>query len=153
MSCYYDCRKMADAHGLLPGNLLEVSDGESTHTQARLKGKKTWVRIPHDQCLRNFWDQRCEAMLKQVGYVKVNGWASVFRLHELDLFLVVHVDDFKMSGPAKHLLISKVIKMEEPRQLKRYLGRAHEFSQQLLRGHSDPRLAWTVGDPPGKELT
>ena len=33
----------------LPGNLLEVSDGESAYTQARLKGKKTWVRIPRDQ--------------------------------------------------------------------------------------------------------
>ena len=41
--------KMCDAHGLLPGNLLEVSDGESAYTQARLKGKKTWVRIPRDQ--------------------------------------------------------------------------------------------------------
>ena len=37
---------MGDAHGLLPGNLLEVSDGESAYTQTRLKGKKTWVRIP-----------------------------------------------------------------------------------------------------------
>ena len=40
-------------------------------------------------------------------------WASVFRHEELDLFLVVYVDDFKMSGPAKNIaegwaLISKV---------------------------------------------
>ena len=40
---------MGDAHGLLPANLLEVSDGESAYTLARLKGKKTWVRIPRDQ--------------------------------------------------------------------------------------------------------
>ena len=32
--------KMGDAHGLLPGNLLEVSDGESAYTQTRLKGKE-----------------------------------------------------------------------------------------------------------------
>ena len=50
----------------------------------------------------------------------------MFRHNELDLFLVVYVDDFKMSGPAQNLaagwaLISKLIKkMEEPR-LKRYL--------------------------------
>ena len=37
-------------------------------------------------------------MLKKVGYVKVKDWASVFRHEELDLFLVVYVDDFKMSG-------------------------------------------------------
>ena len=95
-------------------------------------------------------------MLKEVGYVKVKDWASVFRHEELDLFLVVYVDDFKMSGPAKNIaegweLISKVIKMEEPRQLKRYLGCEHEFTQHVVKGHFDPRLAWTVGNPPDKE--
>ena len=95
-------------------------------------------------------------MLKKVGYVKVKDWASVFRHEERDLCLVVYVDDFKMSGPAKNIaagwaLISKVIKMEEPRQLKRYLGCEHEFTQQLVKGHFDPRLAWTVGNPPDKE--
>ena len=49
------------------------------------------------------WEQLCEAMLKQAGYVKVNGWASVFRHNELDPFLVVYVDDFKMSGAAENL--------------------------------------------------
>ena len=48
--------KMGDAHGLLPGNLLEVSDGESAYTQARLKGKKTWVRIPRDQWPPEWFD-------------------------------------------------------------------------------------------------
>ena len=48
--------KMGDAHGLLPGNLLEVSDGESSYTQARLKGKKTWVRIPRDQWPPGWFD-------------------------------------------------------------------------------------------------
>ena len=41
--------------------------------------------------------------------------------------------------------------MEEPRQLNRYLGCEHEFTQQLVKGHFDPRLAWTVGNPPDKE--
>ena len=41
--------------------------------------------------------------------------------------------------------------MEEPRQLKRYLGCEHEFTQLLVKGHFDPRLAWTVGNPPDKE--
>ena len=162
--------KMGDAHGLLPGNLLEVSDGESAYTQARLKGKKTWVRIPRDQWppgwfaaaelpgIRIQSSSSCSHYMdirtlvpfgKKVGYVKVKDWASVFRHEALDLFLVVYVDDFKMSGPAKNIaeewaLISKVIKMEEPRQLKRYLGCEHEFTQQVVKGHFDPRLAWTV---------
>ena len=47
--------KMGDTHGL-PGSLLEVSDGESAYTQARLKGKKTWVRIPCDQWPPEWFD-------------------------------------------------------------------------------------------------
>ena len=83
------------------------------YTQARLKGKKTWVRIPRDQWppewfdgsgnpkykdpvvvlvlvlygypdAGTFWEQHCEAMLKKVGYVKVKDWATVFRHEELD---------------------------------------------------------------------
>ena len=81
-----------------------------------------------------FWEQHCEAMLKKDGYVKVKDWASVFRHKELDLFLVVHVDDFKMSGPAKEHRRRmgadlEGLKMEEPRQLKRYLGCKHDFMQ------------------------
>ena len=169
---------MGDAHGLLPGNLLEVSDGESAYTQARLKGKKTWVRIPRDQwplsgstvagipsirtqslslcshcmdilTLVPFGSSTARLCCSSVGYVLVKDWASVLRHEELDLFLVVYVDDFPMSGPAKNIatgwaLILKAIKMEEPRQLKRYLGCEHEFTQQLVKGHFDPRGQWAI---------
>ena len=35
--------KMCDAYGMLPGHALQVSDGESAYTQAKLLGPTTWV--------------------------------------------------------------------------------------------------------------
>ena len=63
--------KMGDAHGLLPGNLLEVSDGESAYTQARLKGKKTWVRIPRDQTVAEIPDTRIRSLFSCLHYMDI----------------------------------------------------------------------------------
>ena len=41
--------KAADAFGLLPGHAIEVADGESAYTQAKLEGPPTWVRLPKDR--------------------------------------------------------------------------------------------------------
>ena len=54
----------------------------------------------------------------------------------LRLLLAVYVDDFKLSGPTGNMeegwkLIGSVIKREEPRPLKRYLGCEHEFSNEV----------------------
>ena len=38
MSCYHGAGKAADAFGLLPGHAIEVADGESAYTQAKLEG-------------------------------------------------------------------------------------------------------------------
>ena len=118
--------KVADAYGLLPGNSLEVSDGESAYTQALLGGTKTWIRLPRDQWPKEwesmqdpvcplvlalyghpdaggFWEQHCETQLKRVGFVPVPDWPSVFRHPALETFLVVYVDDFKQSGPSANL--------------------------------------------------
>ena len=170
--------KMADAYGLLLGNSLEVSDGESAYTQALLGGTKTWIRLPRDQWPKSwdgmqdpvcplilalyghpdagaFWEQHCETQLKKVGFIPVASWPSVFRHPKLGTFLVVYVDDFKQSGPTANLaegwrLIGSVIKMEEPRPLKRYLGCEHEFRSAVVEGPFDPRTAWTNSQPPAK---
>ena len=172
--------KVADAYGLLPGNSLEVSDGESAYTQALLGGTKTWIRLPRDQWPKEwegmqdpvrplvlalyghpdaggFWEQHCETQLKKVGFVPIPDWPSVFRHPALETFLVVYVDDFKQSGPSANLaegwrLIGSVINMEEPRPLKRYLGCEHEFRSATVDGPFDPRTAWTVGHPPSKPI-
>ena len=174
--------KMCDAYGMLPGHALQVSDGESAYTQAKLLGPTTWVRIPKDQWPQawvdagyddpvcplilalyghpdagTFWEKHCEARLIEVGFIRVPEWPSVFYHPKYKLFLVVYVDDFKMGGPSANLsigwdLIGRVITMELPGMLKRYLGCEHEFAAADVQGFFDPRTAWTVDHPPSKEM-
>ena len=174
--------KMCDAYGMLPGHALQVSDGESAYTQAKLLGPTTWVRIPKDQWPQawvdagyddpvcplilalyghpdagTFWEKHCEARLIEVGFIRVPEWPSVFYHPKYKLFLVVYVDDFKMGGPSANLsigwdLIGRVITMEPPGTLKRYLGCEHEFAAADVQGFFDPRTAWTVDHPPSKEM-
>ena len=58
------------------------------------------------------WEQHCDSHLKTVGFDPVPSWSSTYFHKDLGLFLVVYVDDFKMSGPSGNLekgwsLISK----------------------------------------------
>ena len=174
--------KMRDAYGMLPGHALQVSDGESAYTQAKLLGPTTWVRLPRDQWPQawidagsedpvcplilalyghpdagTFWERHCKAKLIEVGFIRVPEWPSVFYHPKYELFLVVYVDDFKMSGPSESLsigwdLIGRVITMEPPGNVRRYLGCEHEFAAADVQGFFDPRTAWTVDHPPSKEM-
>ena len=38
--------KIADYHGLLPGNVLMTADVTSAYLQAEITGTKTWVELP-----------------------------------------------------------------------------------------------------------
>ena len=174
--------KMCDAYGMLPGHALQVSDGESAYTQAKLLGPTTWVWLPREQWPQawidagfedpvcplilalyghpdagTFCERHCEAKLIEVGFIRVPEWPSVFYHPKYKLFLVVYVDDFKMSGPSESFsigwdLIGRVITMEPPNTLKRYLGCEHEFAAADVQGFFDPRTAWTVDHPPSKEM-
>ena len=135
--------KAADAFGLLPGHEIQVADGESAYTQAKLGGPATWVRLPkerwlpewhgkyHDPVVRlvlalyghpdasGFWEQHCEKALRSVGFEQCPDWKSVFRHPKLNLMLVVYVDDFKLSGPKANLaqgwsLMASKIKLDPP---------------------------------------
>ena len=104
-----------------------------------------------------FWERHCKAKLIEVGFIRVPEWPSVFYHPKYKLFLVVCVDDFKMSGPSESLsigwdLIGRVITMEPPGTLKRHLGCEHEFAAADVQGFFDPRTAWTVDHPPSKEM-
>ena len=107
--------KAADAFGLLPGHEIQVADGESAYTQAKLGGPATWVRLPkerwlpewhgkyHDPVVRlvlalyghpdagGFWEQHCEKALRSVGFQQCPDWKSVFRHPKLNLMLVVYM--------------------------------------------------------------
>ena len=44
-----EASRSADAFGLLPGHSIEIADGESAYTQARLGGDLTYIRIPKER--------------------------------------------------------------------------------------------------------
>jgi len=119
-----EASRCADAFGMLPGHSIEVADGESAYTQAKLGGDLTYIRIPRERWppgwegkytdpvvplvlalyghpdAGGFWELHCEKALKEVGFTRAApDWKSVFRHEALDLLLVVYVDDFKLAGP------------------------------------------------------
>jgi hypothetical protein len=44
-----EASRSADAFGLLPGHGIEIADGESAYTQAKLGGDLTYIRIPKER--------------------------------------------------------------------------------------------------------
>jgi len=149
-----EAARCADAYGLLPGHTVQQSDAEQAYTQAWLTGTPTWVRLPRDQWPKSWegmtdpvcplmlalyghpdsgghWERRCFEHLESEGFVPIPNWPSCFWHPELKLLLVVYVDDFKLSGPAK--VMAKgwsrgSIRTEEPTELVFYLGCHHEQS-------------------------
>ena len=82
------------------------------------------------------WEQHCEAHVMAQGFKPIPEWQSCYFHEGLKLYLVVCVDDFKLSGPKEHLaegwrLIrtdtaeTKGIEMGDPTPLGRYLGCEH----------------------------
>ena len=148
-----EAARCGDAYGLLPGHAVQQSDAEQAYTQAWLQGTPTWVRLPRDQWPESWagmddpvcplhlalyghpdsgghWDRHCTDHLVSVGFQELPNWRSCFWHPELKLFLVVYVDDFKLSGPAENLergwkLIRSGIRTEDPSELGLYLGCKH----------------------------
>ena len=51
-----------------------------------------------------FWEQHCDKRVRSVGFEPLgNEWPSCDYHPGFDLFLVIYVDDFKMSGPVDKL--------------------------------------------------
>ncbi len=116
-----EAARCADAYGMCPGNDVEQCDAEQAYTQALLQGTTTWVRLPRDQWPKHWrgmrdpvcplilalyghpdsgghWEQHCTTLLTSIGFKELRPWRSCFWHAELKLFLVVYVDDFKLSG-------------------------------------------------------
>ena len=105
--------KAADAYGMFAGHDIQMADGESAYTQARLKGTKTYVRLPQERWPKEwhgkykdpvvvlilalyghpdaggFWEKHCEAALNSIGFDKIKPLESVFFHKGLKLMLVV----------------------------------------------------------------
>ena len=122
--------KAADFHGLLPGNNTELADARQAYTQAILNNDEvdTYVHVPleawpkwwHEKGYKDpvcplvlalyghpdsstYWEKHCESHLLEQGFTPVKNWNSCYVHKKLDLFLVVYVDDFKLSGPTENL--------------------------------------------------
>ena len=52
------------------------------------------------------WESHCKAHLASVGFEQILDWRSTFRHPDHNIFLVVYVDDFKLSCPKYKLQIS-----------------------------------------------
>jgi hypothetical protein len=143
--------KSCDCYSLFPGHAGEQADAESTYTQSRLGGSVvTWVRLPKHQwppewegivdpvCplvlalyghpdAGGYWEKHCEQHLVSVGFNPIPTWKSCCFHADLNLFLIVYVDDFKMAGPKDNLakgwdLIRRGIKMDDPAPMGHFLG-------------------------------
>ena len=83
------------------------------------------------------WEQHCDQHLRDIGFVEVQSWRSVYFHAELRVLLVVYVDDFKMAGSPESLAeawrrIRMKIRVEEPTPFGLFLGCRHEISEVRL---------------------
>ena len=83
------------------------------------------------------WEAHCAKHLRSVGYTEIDPWRSCFWHEQLKLFLVVHVDDFKLAGPAKAIkkgweLIRTGIKTNDRSPMGMYLGCRLDVSERKL---------------------
>ena len=82
-----------------------------------------------------YWERHCDTHLRSVGFQPVSEvWNSCYFHKQLKLYLVVYVDDFKLSGPKDSLakgwaLIRKGLQMEDPTPLGVFLGCAHKIEK------------------------
>ena len=140
----------------MPGNDLDNADAEGAYTQSPMMEHDTWIHLPPEaippeyqakfKSIHNpvvpmtraleghpragkFWEEYCLAALQR-GWETVEGWECLFFHRELQLFLSIYVDDFKMAGKAasipkawKSLTTGKNAMILQPRQrYGQYLG-------------------------------
>ena len=80
------------------------------------------------------WEQHCDEHVQSVGFEPIGPeWPSCYFHAKLQLFLVIYVDDFKLSGPSGNLqqgwdLIAKGLTIDPPQDIngQSYLGCKHE---------------------------
>ena len=122
-----EASKTADAIGLQPGWETTIADADQAYTQSELGGDPTYVFLPkeqwpeswkkHDPPLEKpvcklilslyghpnagaYWEQHCDEHLKAIGFEPIDtndAWRSCYHHKKYDAFLIVYVDDFKMS--------------------------------------------------------
>jgi len=179
-----EASRAADAYGMLNGNDIEVADADSAYTQSYLDSEiKTWVQIPREQWPQEwvdkgynkpvcplvlslyghpdaggYWERHCDSILQQKGWIPIPGWRSCYWHAECATYLIVYVDDFKMSGPAqfKERLWAEItgdperpedggIYMGTPEKQSRFLGCEHIITTQTdAEGNKVTRMEYNM---------
>ena len=126
----------------------------------------TWIRLPREQWPKEWngmvdpvcplllalyghpeaggwWEDHSKEQLESVGFREIPDWKSCFWHDKLKLFLVVYVDDFKLSGPKNALpigwsLIRSKIKTDDPTPAGRYLGCDHLIVEKFIPKDKNP---------------
>eukprot|EP00959_Pyramimonas_sp_CCMP1952_P463631 9485274-Pyramimonas_sp.AAC.1 len=103
-----------------------------------------------------YWEQHCEGHVTAEGFVKCSPWRSCYFHKELQIFLTIYADDFKLSGPADKLAegwkllqepsnCPKGIEIYPPTAVGRYLGCEHRLSTRTVEWRGELP---TILDPP-----
>jgi hypothetical protein len=148
--------RAVDALSCVPGYEQKQSDGESAYTQSFLGGGRgmgvpTWVSIPRHRWppewvgkydnpmvllvlalyghpdAGGYWEEHCEKAVLECGWVKIEGWQSVFWHEKCSALLVIYVDDFKMASKVGDTVelwaaLQKRIRLDPPSDPDRFLG-------------------------------
>ena len=171
-----EASKVADCFGIAPGHVVEQADAEQAYTQSKLGGVPTWVSLPRDQWPKawekyddpvcplvlalyghpdsgGYWERHCEAHLLKQGFEPVPYWRSCYWHAVLSLFLVVYVDDFKMSGPKQSVkkgwtMIQQGVRIGAPEPVNLYLGCYHRVALRTspISGKQVPSIEYDMED-------
>ena len=122
-----EASRAADAYGTAAGHDIEVADAEQAYVQAEMLGTPTWICLPPEQrkgkaCYMKrpvyrlkkafyghpdsgtMWEDMCDKHTRACGVKPVGPeWPSCYFHPKLRLFLVIYVDDFKLTGPTECL--------------------------------------------------
>ena len=123
-----EASKALDFYGLIPGHAVAIAGAVQAYIQAELSGTPCWICLPPEARPASWsrfkkpvvllsralyghpdsgtmWEVHCDKHAKSVVFQLVGeGWQSCYFHPALKLFLVVYVDDFKMSGPKETLI-------------------------------------------------
>ena len=74
-----------------------------------------------------YWENHCTKAIMACGFEKMEGWESVFVHREMQLFLNVYVDDFKLCGKIENIpimwkMLREHLDLDEPTKYNSYLG-------------------------------
>ena len=178
-----EAARAVDAYSCIGNHIAEQSDVTSAYNQAFLQGTETWVSLPADRWPESWkgrykapvvklvlniyghpeagktWEDAFEKHATECGFEKLQCMRSCFLHRSLKVFMVVYVDDIKMSGPAAGLekvrkILKKRFTMDPPTTPDRFLGCYLEAftttikhmmhvknmsPETLLRGDTEPR--------------